>query len=371
MIVADLQELVDDLAELIGRPISVEDRRWRLLAHSAHERDVDDVRRASILARHAPPDVAAWLDSLELHRARAPVDVPANPEFGMVARRAAPLRHGDAALGVVWVIVGDDPLSAEDERALERTAALAQDVLWARRRDLDEGRAEVARLLADVFDGGGSHAVLAAALGWGEPSHLAVAVFRGDDDVAERLRRHWPAGDLAWARRGPMVAVLARLAPAAAEAGLGQAAAQAGAPAAGVSAPITMLAEAPRALRQAEVALIAGEALGERLAAWDGLGAWAAITDLWDAAGRPEPDPDLAAFFTEHETDLVPALEAALDHAGDVAEAADALHVHRTTLYRRLDRVKELTGHDPFDGDDRLALHLALRIWRLGDARQL
>ena len=31
---ADLQEIVDDLEAEIRRPISVEDRRWRLLAHS-------------------------------------------------------------------------------------------------------------------------------------------------------------------------------------------------------------------------------------------------------------------------------------------------------------------------------------------------
>ena len=38
-------------------------RRWRLLAFSAHTELEDRVRQASILARAAPPDVVAWLDS--------------------------------------------------------------------------------------------------------------------------------------------------------------------------------------------------------------------------------------------------------------------------------------------------------------------
>ena len=43
--VPDLQEIVDDLEAEIGRPISVEDRRWRLLAHSAQPDETDPVRR--------------------------------------------------------------------------------------------------------------------------------------------------------------------------------------------------------------------------------------------------------------------------------------------------------------------------------------
>ena len=66
----DLQEIVDDLEAEIRRPISVEDRRWRLLAHSAQPDETDPVRRASILTRETPPDVTAWLEGLGLQRAR-------------------------------------------------------------------------------------------------------------------------------------------------------------------------------------------------------------------------------------------------------------------------------------------------------------
>jgi DNA-binding PucR family transcriptional regulator len=69
-----------------------------------------------------------------------------------------------------------------------------------------------------------------------------------------------------------------------------------------------------------------------------------------------------------HGAELAAALEATLDAGGDVARAARELHVHRATLYRRLERVQELTGLDLASGDDRLRAHLALRMWRLAGA---
>ena len=56
-----------------------------------------------------------------------------------------------------------------------------------------------------------------------------------------------------------------------------------------------------------------------------------------------------------------------LDHAGSAQRTAAALAVHRQTLYARLHRVAELTGADLEDGQDRLALHLALTLAALED----
>src|SRR4051794_20272375 len=96
---AELQDLVDDLADAVGRPVALEDRRWRLLAFSAHTELEDRVRQASILARAAPPDVVAWLDTLGLERAGDLVDTPPNPEIGMGPRTCAPVRHDGTLLG--------------------------------------------------------------------------------------------------------------------------------------------------------------------------------------------------------------------------------------------------------------------------------
>ena len=66
---------------------------------------------------------------------------------------------------------------------------------------------------------------------------------------------------------------------------------------------------------------------------------------------------------------LVETLEAYLREGGAGSAAAKALHIHRTTLYYRLDRVREITGLDLDDGDVRMALQLGLGAHRLLTAR--
>ena len=58
-------------------------------------------------------------------------------------------------------------------------------------------------------------------------------------------------------------------------------------------------------------------------------------------------------------------LKAFLDLAGDVKATAESLHVHRGTLYYRLQKARKLAGADLGAGPDRLALHLGLKLARL------
>ena len=62
-------------------------------------------------------------------------------------------------------------------------------------------------------------------------------------------------------------------------------------------------------------------------------------------------------------------LEAYLDLAGDARATAEALSLHRATMYYRLNRIEEITGARLKTGDDRLALHLGLRLARLSGLR--
>jgi DNA-binding PucR family transcriptional regulator len=51
-----------------------------------------------------------------------------------------------------------------------------------------------------------------------------------------------------------------------------------------------------------------------------------------------------------------------LDHAGSIPRTADSLHLHRTSLYYRLNQISRLTGVDLDDGRTRFRLQLALRL---------
>jgi hypothetical protein len=370
--VADLQEIVDDLEAEIRRPISVEDRRWRLLAHSAQPDGADAVRRSSILTRETSPDVVAWLEGLGLQRARDLVDVPRNEDLGMTRRGCLPIRHGDVLLGFLWVIVGDHPLSEAERAGLVRGAEEVAANLWGRHRAADEKRRRTVEQLDALLAGSeGAARDFAATVRWPETGAYGVAVCSGDEAVAERLRRTRAAGDFVWSGERGRLAIVARdpAGPrhgAANPTGFAAAIAAAGGTTGGVSAPFARLADAPEALRQAEIAALCTHVGFGPVATYDRLGSWALIASLWTGAGRPAPPATILALAQHRRGDqLIEALEGLLEHGGDVAEAARGLSMHRATLYRRLKRVEEITGLDLEDGDDRLLAHLGLRLYRL------
>lgn len=63
--------------------------------------------------------------------------------------------------------------------------------------------------------------------------------------------------------------------------------------------------------------------------------------------------------------DLIRTLNGFFEANGNLAKAATDLDVHRNTLVYRLERIEELTGMKLDDPDNRLILHLALKIQRV------
>jgi hypothetical protein len=331
-----LQELVDALAERLGRPVAIEDRRYRVLAYSAHAEPPDRVRLASILEREAPADVVAWLDARGLSRAQGPVRLPDAPHVGMGPRVAVPVR-GDGVLGFVWLI--DEGVGAEELAAAEQTAAAAAPLL-ARLRDAERSdHALVGALLGDDAGARGRAALALRERGLRGP----VRVLTGPG-VPSAPRRGLV--------RGPGAALLFGGDEALAEAG-GEI---------GVSGERARLEDARDALPEAETALRLAPALGLGVVRWDRLGAYQLLAPL---AGAPIPAPLRRLLDHPDAEPLVATLEAYLDRAGDARAAAEALFVHRTSLYHRLRRIERIAGVDLRDGDDRLLLHVALRIRRL------
>jgi hypothetical protein len=291
----------------------------------------------------------------------------------MRARVCAPLREGASVLGFLWVIAGPEPVGAAERDALREAAAAAGRALGARRQRLDE-RAE---LVTGLLRG---EPAAAEGLGWPAGATFAVAAGHGPAEaVAAAVGRHWPAdaiavarvaapGDEAPAAPGAFVAV-ARTAAGATAAAPAAALVAAGAVRAATGRPARGLEGLRPALEQARAALLVLEVDAARgpAAAFDALGGWAPVAELWLRAGRPaEPSPPAEALAAARGgAELLASAEAFLDAGADVSAAAAALHVHRATLHRRLERVGELTGLDLRDGDARLHLHLALRLRRL------
>lgn len=73
----------------------------------------------------------------------------------------------------------------------------------------------------------------------------------------------------------------------------------------------------------------------------------------------------LLAYDRDHRTDLVATLRAYLDHRFQAAGAAADLQVRPNTVLYRLERIGQISGHDPMSSDGLLMLSLGIKALRL------
>jgi DNA-binding PucR family transcriptional regulator len=73
----------------------------------------------------------------------------------------------------------------------------------------------------------------------------------------------------------------------------------------------------------------------------------------------------LAAYDEQYETELVATVETYLENDGSVAQTASQLFTHRHTVRYRLERVKDLSGHDIGSSEGREKLSLGLKAMRV------
>ncbi len=126
-----------------------------------------------------------------------------------------------------------------------------------------------------------------------------------------------------------------------------------------------------RAGSEARLAVNVGEAEGRALLAFEDTGAYRlllpAMSDDPAELERfyAETIQPLADYDEQYETELVATVEAYLDNDGNVAATAKQLFTHRHTVRYRLERVRELCGHDVSSTEGREKLGLGLKAMRV------
>jgi len=126
-----------------------------------------------------------------------------------------------------------------------------------------------------------------------------------------------------------------------------------------------------RAGAEANLAVNVGEAEGRALLAFEDTGAYRlllpAMSDDPAELERfyAETIQPLADYDEQYETELVATVEAYLDNDGNVAATAKQLFTHRHTVRYRLERVRELCGHDVSSTEGREKLGLGLKAMRV------
>jgi sugar diacid utilization regulator len=133
-------------------------------------------------------------------------------------------------------------------------------------------------------------------------------------------------------------------------------------------------AELGRAIQEAELVLEVlqrGDGLGGPIQEDIGTGTYRLLFRV--LASHPEEvrsfyEDTVAAvvrYDDQYRTDLVATLEAYLEHNCNMNATAAAIYAHRHTVAYRLERVKELSGLDPMQTEDRERLGLGLKAYRI------
>ena len=367
---AQLQELVDSLADATGAPATLEDRDLNLVVSSGHDDVIDEVRRSSILRRRSTPSVQSLFAAFGIARAEGPLRIPEDREQGRLARWCVPVRWRGVTYGYLWLLDPDARVAAEQLLGLGDLVDQVAASMAQRARTSDRVSWAVGELLADDA---GLRARAREDLrrdGLLASDRLVIAVLVPRDGgpagplnpwllprgvltapVGQRAALVLPGADAGTA--GEVVQRAARSLLAAHPRGV----------AAGVSGPVDA-ADGRTGWRQADAALqVALRSPGEALLrTWTDLGVLRLLAFAEADVLATSVADEGARRLLDGDPELLLTARTWLDHAGSAQRTAAALAVHRQTLYGRLRRIAELTGADLDDGQDRLALHLALTL---------
>jgi hypothetical protein len=385
-----LQNLVDSLSRRLRCAVSLDDRPLQMMFHSCVYGQLDEARIRRMLApdRGAEPEVLKYIHDCVRPAApvRSPLRIPPNPRIGVQARMYMPIRLGEESLGTILVFDPEYSVGESDIPAIVSAASIAAQIIRYELVLWDPDRSREHDLLAAILYGDAETSERAGRevrrLGLLEPGPMAVlAVARSSPfeaisqrveltETAEELRASLTPGYAVVAERDGEVHVLLSMSePAVRQDGLPALATHLGRllPAGlglGFSEPCNDFAGASKALTEARQALrLAGHEPFGTTVGWSDLGAFRLLLQLPESTSEGNfPLVEAVEEIFVAQPTLYQTLDCYLRHAGHSQDVARELFIHRATLHYRLRRIEELTCCSLDSGEDRLALHLALKL---------
>lgn len=393
---SDLQKITDRLAGSLKRAVFVDDASFRPLSSSAQIGRIDDARVQALLDRSPTQQHLRYFADCGVNDAREPLRIPASSEQGLLPRVMIPVTAGSRVLARIWLIDADPPVSDQEiarviaafreirphllgrSEATRHSVAAGSELLHDIR---DAGKDRRKALFQKLSDGYGirdlecTYACVVSLLTH-RSEQLEAAAEAGDptllngvlDTFIELLDAYAVVG---YAAGGDLIALLSthetdrvpteRISAAAHHAATLH---DLSVNAIGVGGAVGSTEGFCSSLRQAEFAAKIAKRVPDLngSACWDDLGEYRLFYSVnWSVAGVASINPGVASLIAERRTPLAATLLAYLEREGDVDATAAALRVHRTTLYYRIERAKEVLGEDP-TGPAGFGIHAALRL---------
>ncbi|MBC2638191.1 MULTISPECIES: CdaR family transcriptional regulator [unclassified Rhodococcus (in: high G+C Gram-positive bacteria)] len=390
----EVQAMVESLADQLGRSVVIVDPSIRPLYISRHFGDEDPARVRSMLQRGPSTEVRDHILAQGVARWHEPRTIEGDDALGLKSRLCVPLHGPGWLLGLMMVIDADQSLTPSEIDHMARVsrdvaAQIYSDSLAADPQQFERRRALRNLLGSEVTDRQSALQHFGEHREWHDAEHSTVVVMqvsasaqtimpievalqiavetvcRGSQPCAYYLDSnhatllHLTDQPLRTAELRERVervkADLQRLLGAGATVTIGI-----GSGAGGRS-------NAWHTRHRATIALRAATRLSrfhDGIAFWNELGVDAVLLELPDDALTWSVLPTPVRALVDHDTSgkLIETLRAYLNHGGSVSRTATALHLHRTSLYYRLDQIRSLTELDLEDGGDRLLLHVGLHL---------
>jgi len=374
------ERIVTRLAQEIELPVVLEDAAQQPIAYSPHHDLTDGIRRETILRRSTSDDVVDHFRPYRLSERELPFVIPGDASRDLLARLCVPVRHQDVNLGYLWILLRrPDATATQLAAADEARGALLRSFLAE-----DRVRASETETVLDLVVGDPERAVDAltdveARATFSPDRGCRVLLCRGQgwEHQAVRAsfwRANWaPAGQdqlrAATEREGIVVVAAGAqdLDVATAHTALERLQAvspQGGRLVVGVGSLVSGPSQAPRSYRQAGLAVrVALSDADLPVASWDRLGTYRYLTQLPRELLLDGVDERVQRLVVEAPR-LAATAELYVRRAGAITTVADALHIHRTTLYHRLQAISRF-GLDLSDGRDRTVVDVGLQGLRL------
>ncbi|MGI9018106.1 MAG: PucR family transcriptional regulator [Euzebya sp.] len=382
MLTPSIQGIVNGLADRLGLPVVLEDANQQLVAYSPHYDLMDRVREETILRRTTTQGVVDIFEAFDIVSQTLPTVIPANMAEGRLARLCIPIRYLDAVLGYAWVLLREEGVDAD----AFATAVQAQEQLGLTMLAESRVRARESDSLLSLISSDTDSRVqglidVESRGGFEAPRRLVVVVCSGPAWHDAGVRgSFWTA---AWApeaqyqlrgvtAREGVALISIRTTPGEEVGGMLTRALrhvshhrEDAALVIGVGGVVDTPDESHESYRQARLA--ARVALRDTgvapVAWWDQLGVYRFLTQLPMQTLAASVDPRVASLVAGHPS-FAETLECYLQESGAIGVVAKSLHIHRTTLYYRLDRVRSM-GIQPNSGEDRTAVMTSLAALRL------